>query len=241
MERTFDAGRYSIEVMYHIGAYENSIHFVVDKKTKQCAIVDPAWEADSFIQKIKDKGYNLTDIWITHWHGDHTNAVDEMADKTGAKISAGVNELPYLDLTNTVHTLSDGDVLKLGETEIKIIETPGHTAGGVCYLLDDHLIAGDTLFVYGVGICCLAGSDPVKLFHSLNKLKSHVPDDTTLLCGHDYGSEISTTLGEQKKANPFLLLLDDLDTFVRYRMEVHDVTRTYPMSPMTLAEVNALL
>jgi glyoxylase-like metal-dependent hydrolase (beta-lactamase superfamily II) len=240
MEKTFNADQYSIEVLYHIGAYENSIHFIVDKKTKQCAIVDPAWEADLFIQRIEEKGYTLTDIWITHWHGDHTNAVDEMANKTGAKITAGINELPFLDIENTVHTVQDGDVLKLGETEIKVIETPGHTAGGVCYLLDDHLIAGDTLFVYGVGICCLSGSDPVKLFHSLNKLKTQVADDITLLCGHDYGSEISTTLAQQKKANPFLLI-EDLETFVRYRMEVHDVTRAYPMSPMTLAEVNALL
>jgi glyoxylase-like metal-dependent hydrolase (beta-lactamase superfamily II) len=240
MEKTFDAERYSIEVLYHIGTYENSIHFIVDKKTKQCAIVDPAWEADLFIQRIEEKGYTLTDIWITHWHGDHTNAVDEVANKTGAKITAGINEKPYLDIENIVHTVKDGDILKLGETEIKIIETPGHTAGGICYLLDDHLIAGDTLFVYGVGICSLSGSDPVKLFHSLNKLKTQVADDITLLCGHDYGSEISTTLAQQKKANPFLLI-EDLETFVRYRMEVHDVTRTYPMSPMTLTEVNALL
>ena len=128
----------------------------------------------------------------------------------------------------------------LGETELKIIATPGPTAGGVCYLLDDHLTPGDSQFVYGVGICCLSGSDPVKLFHSLNKLKTQVADNITLLCGHDYGSEISTTLVQQKRANPFLLI-EDLETFVRYRMEVHDVTRTYPMSPMTLAEVSALL
>ena len=128
----------------------------------------------------------------------------------------------------------------MGEVEIQIIETPGHTAGGICYLLDEHLIAGDTLFVYGVGICSLAGSNPVKLFHSLNKLKNQVSDDIHLLCGHNYGSEITTTLAEQKRANPFLLIEDE-ETFVRYRMHVHDSTRTYPMSPMTLEEVNALL
>ena len=139
-----------------------------------------------------------------------------------------------------MHTVTDGDIIKLGEVEIKIIETPGHTAGGVCYLLDEHLIAGDTLFVYGVGICSLAGSNPVTLFHSLKKLIDQVPDDIHLLCGHNYGSEITTTIAEQKKANPFLLIKDE-DTFVRYRMHVHDSTRSYPMSPMTLKEVNALL
>ena len=74
----------------------------------------------------------------------------------------------------------------------------------------------------------------------LKKLLAQVPDDIHLLCGHNYGSEITTTIADQKKANPFLLIEDE-DTFVRYRMHVHDSTRTYPMSPMTLDEVNALL
>ena len=91
-----------------------------------------------------------------------------------------------------------------------------------------------------MGICSLQGSNPVTLFHSLKKLLAQVPDDIHLLCGHNYGSEISTTIAEQKRANPFLLIQDE-DTFVRYRMHVHDSTRTYPMSPMTLEEVNALL
>ena len=240
MEQTFDSKNYSIDVLYHIGALENSIHFIFDKATKTCAIVDPAWEPNLFIEKIQESGYTLTDIWVTHWHGDHTNAVDDIANITGAKITAGINEIPHLNIENEVHAVSDGDTIKLGELNIKVIETAGHTAGGVCYLLDEHLIAGDTLFVYGVGICSLQGSNPVTLFHSLKKLLSQVDDDIILLCGHNYGSEISTTIAEQKRANPFLLIEDE-DTFVRYRMHVHDSTRKYPMSPMTLEEVNALL
>ena len=240
MEKTYNSNQYSIDVLYHIGAYENSIHFIFDKATKTCAIVDPAWEPDLFLKKITDKGYALTDILITHWHGDHTNAVDDLANKTGARITAGINEVPYLNIENKVHTIKDGEIMTIGDTEINIIETPGHTAGGVCYLLKEHLIAGDTLFVYGVGICSLAGSNPVTLFHSLKKLIAKVPENIHLLCGHNYGSEITTTIAQQKKANPFLLIEDE-ETFVRYRMQVHDSTRTYPMSPMTIEEVNALL
>ena len=86
MEKIYNSNNYSIDVLYHIGAYENSIHFIFDKATKTCAIVDPAWEPDLFLKKIHDKGYTLTDIWITHWHGDHTNAVDDIANKTGQKL-----------------------------------------------------------------------------------------------------------------------------------------------------------
>jgi glyoxylase-like metal-dependent hydrolase (beta-lactamase superfamily II) len=85
MEKIYNSNNYTIEVLYHIGAYENSIHFIFDEETKTCAIVDPAWEPDLFLKKIEDKGYTLTDIWITHWHGDHTNAVDDLANKTGSK------------------------------------------------------------------------------------------------------------------------------------------------------------
>ena len=100
MEKIYNSNNYTIEVLYHIGAYENSIHFIFDEETKTCAIVDPAWEPDLFLKKIEDKGYTLTDIWITHWHGDHTNAVDDLANKTGAKITAGINEVPYLNIEN---------------------------------------------------------------------------------------------------------------------------------------------
>ena len=118
MEKIYNSNNYTIEVLYHIGAYENSIHFIFDKETKTCAIVDPAWEPDLFLKKIEDKGYTLTDIWITHWHGDHTNAVDDLANKTGAKITAGINEVPYLNIENPIHTVSDGDMIKLNHISI---------------------------------------------------------------------------------------------------------------------------
>ncbi len=98
-------------------------------------------------KKIEDKGYTLTDIWITHWHGDHTNAVDDLANKTGAKITAGINEVPYLNIENPIHTVADGDMIKLGNIEVKIIETPGHTAGGFAIFLMSTLLLETTLFV----------------------------------------------------------------------------------------------
>ena len=159
IEKTFTEKTFTLEILYHVGTYENSIHFIFDHASKTCAIVDPAWNADLFIQKITDKGYTLTDIWITHWHNDHINAVDEIAEKTGAKITVGVNETRYLRLRHAVTTVDDNDTVTLGDTKATIINTPGHTAGGICYLLDGHLIAGDSLFVYGAGHCAMPGVD----------------------------------------------------------------------------------
>ena len=230
---------FTIEIIYHIGTYENSIHFIFDHASKKCALVDPAWDADMFIQRVKDRGYELTDIWLTHWHGDHTNAAREVAEKTGANITAGINEIPYLSIDNEIKPVEDNEVIYLGETQARIINTPGHTAGGICYVLDGHLIAGDTLFVYGAGHCVMPGGSSNVFFNSMQKLKQ-LPDDMVLHCGHDYGSTTDTTMGEQKQGNPFLLI-DDEDDFIHYRNNIHDVSRTYPMQAMSKKEVYDLL
>ncbi len=240
LKKTFTEKTYTLEILYHVGTYENSIHFVFDHASKTCAIIDPAWEADLFIQKITDKGYTLTDIWLTHWHNDHMNAVDEIAEKTGAKITAGINEMPYLHLKHAVTTVvDDNDTVTLGNTKATIISTPGHTAGGICYLLDGHLIAGDSLFVYGAGHCAMPGADAGVFFHSLQKLKQ-VADEVLLHCGHDYGSKITSTMAEQKSGNPFLMINNEAD-FIRYRNQIHDGSRSYPMQPVSQQELDALL
>ncbi len=167
------------------------------------------------------------------------NAVDEIANKTGASITAGINEIPYLDIKNPIKTVDDKDTVTLGATSATIINTPGHTAGGVCYLLDGHLIAGDSLFVYGAGHCAMPGADANVLFHSMQKLKQ-IEDEVLLHCGHDYGSQITTTMAQQKSGNPFLMI-DNEDDFVRYRNHIHDGSRTYPMQPVSQQALDALL
>ena len=236
---TFSEKKFELEVWYHIGTYENSIHFIFDHATKTCALVDPAWEADRFIQHIKDKGYTLTQIWVTHWHGDHIGAVDEVHEKTGAQIFVGINEVPYLELDSPYTTIEDHETLTLGETAATVINTPGHTAGGVCYLLDNHLIAGDSLFVYGAGHCELPGGDMRTFFHSLHKLKQ-LDDQILLHCGHDYGVSTTSTMGEQKAGNAFLLL-DNEEDFVRYMQGMKYGQIAYPTGALTKAEVDALL
>jgi glyoxylase-like metal-dependent hydrolase (beta-lactamase superfamily II) len=230
---------YTLEIIFHIGIYENSIHFIFDHQSKTCAIVDPAWQADLFLKIIKGKGYKLTDIWLTHWHNDHTNAVDEIVEKTNAKIIAGADEIPYLQIKNKVIAVKDKQTIKLGSTTTTIINTPGHTKGGISFLLDNHLIAGDSLFIYGAGHCAMPGSDARVLFKSMQKFKQ-IKDDILLHCGHDYGSEITTTMQEQKLHNPFLLIDNEKD-FVLYRNQIHDKYRTYPMQPVKKEELAKLL
>jgi len=239
LEKIYTEQTYTLEILYHVGMYENSIHFIFDHASKTCAIIDPAWEADLFIKRVADKGYTLTDIWLTHWHNDHINAVDEIADKTGAKITAGINEIPYLQISNPIKTVKDNDVVCLGGTQATIINTPGHTAGGICYLLDGHLIAGDTLFVYGAGHCSMPGGNVQEFYHSMQKLKL-VDDGVMLHCGHDYGCKINTTMGEQKTGNAYLLL-DNEESFVKYVDGMSQGLVTYPTEALTLKEIQRML
>lgn len=234
IEQTF-----TLEILYHIGKLENSIHFIFDHDSKTCAIVDPAWEANLFIQIVADKGYKLTDIWLTHWHGDHTNAVDEIADKTGAKITIGIHETTYLNLANQIRTVKDQDKISLGNTNATIIHTPGHSAGGICYLLDKHLIAGDSLFVYGAGHCSLPGDDMMEFYYSMQKFKQ-IEDHVMLHCGHDYGCKIETTMGEQKLGNAWLVI-DNPQDFIQYMQRMSQGLIPYPTKALSKAEIQAML
>jgi hydroxyacylglutathione hydrolase len=237
--QTFKEKTYTLEILYHIGTLEDSIHFIFDHNTKTCAIVDPAWDAPLFIDRIRNKGYTLTDIWLTHWHFDHTNAVDEIVQATGAKITVGVNEVSYLQINSLPETVENNDTIFIGNTVAKIINTPGHSAGGICYLLDGHIIVGDTLFVYGAGHCSLPGGNINELFHSMQKLK-YINDDVMLHCGHDYGSKINTTMGEQKQGNAFLLLDNEAD-FVNYVNGMQQGKIPYPTTAMTKKEIEVIL
>ena len=239
LEKVYVEKTYTLEILYHIGVLEDSIHFIFDHHSKTCAIIDPAWDADLFLKRIHNRGYTLTDIWLTHWHFDHTNAVDELVAKTGAKVTVGEHEVPYLQIDTLPETVAHNDTIFIGETAAQIIHTPGHSAGGICYFLDNRLIAGDTLFVYGAGHCSLPGGNIRELFDSMQTLKA-LDDAVMLHCGHDYGVVIETTMGEQKQGNAFLLIDNESD-FVRYVEGMAQGHYPYPTSATSSADMQALL
>ena len=101
-------------------------------------------------------------------------------------------------------TLKDNEEIKVGKIKIKIIHTPGHTKGAVCLLFDNKLITGDTLFVGAIGRTDLPGGDAIKLFESLQKLKK-LDDKIEIYPGHDYGEAPFSTIGGEKKSNPYFM------------------------------------
>lgn len=161
------------------------------------------------------EGKKLKFILLTHGHFDHVLGVNEMREKTGAKVLINKEDVVRMnesaDIMRTfgvqgVETpkaddfLNDGDTLKFGNTEIKVIATPGHTQGCVCYLIDEKLFSGDTLFKESVGRCDLPGGNFQKLADSVKNRLFTLDDNTIVYPGH--GPE--TTIGHEKKYNEII-------------------------------------
>ena len=201
-----DPQKFKIDMM-ELGPMENFIYLIQDQATGRAAVVDPAWEVDEIIARAERNGVIVTDILLTHSHHDHINGIDAMLDKYDAQVHLLKAEADfwgqYRDATNLHH---GGDIVKVGETEIAILHTPGHTPGSACYHVGNNLIAGDTLFVFGCGRCDLAGGDPHQMYQTLKRIQTQLPMDTILYPGHNYADKETSTIQEQVDGNPFLHL-----------------------------------
>ncbi len=180
---------------------------------KEAVLIDCS-EAKPEILKALD-GINLKYILLTHGHFDHVLGVNEMREKTGAKVYIHQNDLPRMQETSAImqtfgvsgvevpqanEYLKDGDVFGFGDFEIKVIQTPGHTQGCVCYLVEDKLFSGDTLFKDSVGRCDLPGGDFAKMSDSIKNILFKLDENITVYPGH--GPE--TTIGYEKKYNELI-------------------------------------
>ena len=218
-----------------LGPMENLIYIIHDFATDRAAIVDPAWDIDQIIALTEKKKLKITDILLTHFHDDHINGVDALLEKTDAQVHLLKDEAKYIsgNFLSSAKLYYGGDKIKLGETEIEILHTPGHSPGSACFHIGGELITGDTLFVFGCGHCRLAGADPNQLFDTLTRLKTVMPGQTVIHPGHNYAEKVETTMQEQVEGNPFLQF-KKVDKFIQYRMIDHDLTRVQPYRPVKI-------
>ncbi len=179
-------------------------YVIGDEKSKVGAVVDPGWEVEKLLSAAKKHGLTITTVILTHTHFDHVKALREMVEKTHAEIVIHEDE-PFdaTDYSDKVTLVKNNDTVSIGKLQIKIIHTPGHTSGSMCLLMGKKMITGDTLFVEGCGRVDLPGCDPEQMYYTLQKLKK-MDDDIEIYPGHDYGSVSHSTLGYEKKHNPYL-------------------------------------
>ncbi len=220
-----------------LGPMENFVYLIHDHASNTAAIVDPAWEINDMLDFADSKDIRITDILLTHSHHDHVNGLQQTLEHSDAKIHLLKSEAKFWGENLTRPVLHHGaDQIKLGDSLINILHTPGHTPGSACYQIGNDLIAGDTLFVFGCGRCDLAGGDPEQMFQTLKKMKTELPASTILHPGHNYAPQSPTsTMGAQCQGNPFLHF-DEAPDFIEYRMHVHDKIRDTPYEAVSREE-----
>jgi len=216
-----------------LGPMENFVYLVEDVASRRCAVVDPAWEVERIVQRANELDLKITDILLTHSHHDHINGIEGVLEQASAEVHLLNPEYEFwqheLDKPSLHH---GGDEIRLGESTILIHHTPGHTPGSACYQLGNEIITGDTLFVFGCGRCDFHGGSPEDMFVTLRNMKERLPADMLIHPGHNYSVQATSTLGEEFDGNPFMHYEDE-ESFVNYRMQVHDRTRDEPYAAVS--------
>ncbi|MBQ2747530.1 MAG: MBL fold metallo-hydrolase [Firmicutes bacterium] len=194
------------------GMLQANTYIVAEENTNKAFIVDPGGYSKKTVDLINNENYELEYIILTHGHSDHTDGVAEYKRLfPAAKIVACEKERELLEDPRKSMSygpidfeveiwVKDGDVLKLGDKELKILHTPGHTPGGMCILVENHLFSGDTLFQYSIGRTDFWGGSFADIKKSIQNKLYVLHDDTIVYPGH-MGT---TTIGAEKRGNPFV-------------------------------------
>jgi glyoxylase-like metal-dependent hydrolase (beta-lactamase superfamily II) len=190
---------------YPDGMYGENTYLITDDATGFKAVIDPGYYGVDVKMDIQNNAY-LKYVLLTHGHHDHFLEAKEYVEEYSAvrfaapeKDMALIHGQPY-ECPEPTMLLKDGDIITLGETELRVIETPGHTGGGVCFATNKEIFTGDTLFRLSVGRTDLPTGDWFTLLHSINDKLYTLDEDMVVYPGHG----APTTIGYEKRANPFV-------------------------------------
>ncbi len=199
----------------------NYSYVIIDKTSKEAAIIDPAYELEKVEAVLHEYDAKLSKILITHSHSDHVDLVDRLVRMYNTQVYMSAREIEYYDYTcENLHSLEDKQTIDIGNTQISSLLTPGHTVGSMCFLLPDTMFTGDTIFTEGCGICNIPGGCPSSLFETVQHIKHAVRKDTVVFPGHSFGNGIGHTLGYLCTHNAYFDL--DRETFIYFRMREID-------------------
>jgi hydroxyacylglutathione hydrolase len=197
-----------------MGPMQNFVYLIGSTATRKIAVVDAAWEIDKILRLAAEDDMEITHAFVTHTHPDHVGGrfagveiegVAELLSKCKAKVVVHKAEAEFLKELSPSDLIKaeSGDKINVGGLEIQLLHTPGHTPGSQCFLVENRIVSGDTLFIGSCGRVDLPGSNPEQMYYSLTQKLKPLPDDTILFPGHNYSDTATSTIGEQKQTNPY--------------------------------------
>jgi hydroxyacylglutathione hydrolase len=199
-----------------VGLIQTNCYIVGCEETREGAVIDPGGDPERILAEVEAHGLTIKYVLNTHAHFDHTDANGALVEATGATLALHPGDRRLLEMSGGAAlfgleaepsppptlALHDGDELAMGKLRFRVLHTPGHTPGHVCFYEPDEgvLFDGDVLFYRGVGRTDLPGGNWTQLMDSIRRVLFRLPDETVVLSGHGPG----TTIGEEKRLNPWL-------------------------------------
>jgi hydroxyacylglutathione hydrolase len=200
-----------------VGMFQSNCYIVGSESSSEAMIVDPGDEGERILATLERLNLKAEIIVCTHTHVDHVGALQAMKDATGARVAMHRDAFESSRHDSRVTELllgararpfgepgvflEDGDEVNVGDLQFKVLFCPGHAYGHICLYGEGVVFTGDALFQGGIGRFDLPGGDGKLLFTSISEKLLSLPDETVVLAGHGP----SSTIGEEKKHNPFLL------------------------------------
>ncbi len=195
-----------------LGSYQTNCYIAWAEGVKTCAVIDPGYDPQAILARLGQLGLTLDAILLTHGHFDHVGAVEALAEATGCKLWMSQSDYtqrrnPMNDYLYPLHDkdfcevsfCEEGEHISAGGLTFSVLETPGHTYGSVCYVCEDAMFCGDTLFAGSCGRTDLPGGDPVVMSDTLERL-SQLNGDFRIFPGHGE----SSTLRHEQQTNPYM-------------------------------------
>jgi glyoxylase-like metal-dependent hydrolase (beta-lactamase superfamily II) len=192
----------------------NFTYLIGDRVTREALIVDPAYRVVELLETLEADDMRPVGVLATHFHADHVGGdlfghsiegIAALLDQVAIPIHVQAEEVELVTqqtgVTADLVAHHSSDIVRVGEIEVELIHTPGHTPGSQCFLVEGRLVSGDTLFLDGCGRTDFPYSNPTQMYESLTQRLAKVPDTAILFPGHRYSPQASRSMGETREKN----------------------------------------